>query len=681
MSLPRPLYSSSSPSPKGIYTDDVQISSACERLRLVLGHLFTHIQDNLNLRDVNAKLNGETVSAPPDYSNANGREAAGTEAIELLSEINDVTNHDGDEKGLKKRELLEKLKNSFEKVDRLAAELIAENEDLKESNDSLGPNGVEQFEQAREHLKNRKGEGEEQYQEGSFDDDTCSSPEEESVKTYTDLCSLQVRASDKLVCLLEDLDSQIQENQKLRKVNAKLKGDRYPPPLYDKNTEAEAAAEEARQLLLELKSRVYRNDEQQDLRKLVQKLKKKSKEIGSFTAKLIRESKDLKETNDLLKIYGVPKFERQSDIKEVVTAPTSAPRDQDRIDDDLREKIRFLQAKLQALEAAMRDAGKTTGATTTPVLSSSGDITTSKELENVRAELVEANVRISQLMKAATASSQHLPCPIEPELKDVRKALVAANVRIGELEKQVAEEPTTHIPSRPSTLQLPPPKLKTITAGSSAELVAANERIVELEKLLAEAIAKATHSSPGPKPEENVGSSSPSSGPAARLPLVSKATVDPEATDIPPPLDTLSPAERFIRRAKLPSDSQQVKQQVKSIDSFKPLKHPSSVPSSSPPNDPPPSSAAEPLHFLRSASDWLRWLIWFFVLFMMLVGVFLCWIEWAGLHRERSMWLGANEISRMEVEGEIAKAWRSWDSVLLRQRLSLEDSLCFLICR
>lgn len=574
MSTPRSLNSYSSPSPKGTYTDDVQISSACEGLRLALDNLSEHIQVNLVLRVVNAKLDGETVSAPPASSNTNDGEAARTEAIELLSEINDVTSNDGDEKGLKS-EFLEKLKKSFEKVGRLATGLIAENEDLREIKNYLCPNVVEQSEQAMEQFKNRKEEeGEERYQGGSYDDDdddddTCSSPEEESAETYTDLCSLQVRASDKLVCLLEDLDSQIQESQKLRKVNAKLTEEPSPSPPYDKNKEAEAAAEaaaeEARQLLLESKSRVYRNDEQQDLNKLVQKFKKKSNEIGSLMAKVIRKSKVLKETNELLKIYGVPKYERQSDIKEVVTASKSAPRDQDRNDDDLRETNRFLQAKLQAMEAAMRDA----------------------------------------------------------------------------------------------------------TAGSSARLMTANERIYVLEKQLAGAIAKATeasvsksHASPGPKPEENVGSSSPTSGAAARLPLVSKATVDPEATDIPPPLDTLSPAELFIRRAKLPSDSQEVKQQAKLIDSSKPPKHPSSGPSSSPTNsETPPSFAAKPLNFLRSAADWLRWPIWFFVLFMMLAGVFLCWIEWAGLHRERSMWLGANEISRMEVEGEIAKAWRGRDRV------------------
>lgn len=187
--------------------------------------------------------------------------------------------------------------------------------------------------------------------------------------------------------------------------------------------------------------------------------------------------------------------------------------------------------------------------------------------------------------------------------------------------------------------------------------MAANERIVELEKQLAVAIAEArearegkSHSSPGPKPEENVGSSSQTSGPAARLPLVSKAAVDPEATDNPPSLDILSPIQLFVKRANLPSDSQHVKQPVKSIESFRPPpKHPSIAPSSSRPNDPPPSFTVESLYFLRSASEWLRWLIWFFVLFMMLVGVFLCWIEWAGLNQVSSMWMGENEISRIEV--------------------------------
>lgn len=65
-------------------------------------------------------------------------------------------------------------------------------------------------------------------------------------------------------------------------------------------------------------------------------------------------------------------------------------------------------------------------------------------------------------------------------------------MRTGELEKKVAEEPTPHIPSRPSTLLQPPPKLKRETVDSSAELVGTNERTVELEKQLDVAIAKTT---------------------------------------------------------------------------------------------------------------------------------------------------------------------------------------------
>lgn len=122
---------------------------------------------------------------------------------------------------------------------------------------------------------------------------------------------------------------------------------------------------------------------------------------------------------------------------------------------------------------------------------------------------------------------------------------------IGELEKKVAEEPMFHIPSRSSTPSLPPPpppKLKTITLSNSAALVVVNERIVELKSELAGTIAKTTkanvgksHPSPGPKPEENFESSSPTSTLATRLPLVSKGAVDPEATDNPPAIDTIPP--------------------------------------------------------------------------------------------------------------------------------------------
>lgn len=54
-----------------------------------------------------------------------------------------------------------------------------------------------------------------------------------------------------------------------------------------------------------------------------------------------------------------------------------------------------------------------------------------KELTNVRAALVSANLRIGGLEKAAIASSRHhLAGPTQPELEKKRAALVAANVRI-----------------------------------------------------------------------------------------------------------------------------------------------------------------------------------------------------------------------------------------------------------
>lgn len=141
MSTPRPLQSSLSPSPIGIYSDDVQIYPAYENLRSVLDYLSAHSEDNRNLRIINAKLNGKTASRPPDYSNTE------SEAIGLLFAINDVTNNDRDEKGLKKNNFLENLKKSFEKIDRLAAEFIAQNEKLRESDDFFDPNWGQQFEQ------------------------------------------------------------------------------------------------------------------------------------------------------------------------------------------------------------------------------------------------------------------------------------------------------------------------------------------------------------------------------------------------------------------------------------------------------------------------------------------------------------------------------------------------------
>lgn len=116
------------------------------------------------------------------------------------------------------------------------------------------------------------------------------------------------------------------------------------------------------------------------------------------------------------------------------------------------------------------------------------------ELEKKRAALVAANVRICQLETAAPQSSHQMPRPIKPELENVRAALVAANARNGELEKKVAKEPTTPVschPSAPAQLTLPPERK--MTRGRSAALAAANKGIVKLEKQLAGAIATKTN--------------------------------------------------------------------------------------------------------------------------------------------------------------------------------------------
>lgn len=68
-----------------------------------------------------------------------------------------MTNNDGDEKRLK-NDFLAKLKKSFEEIDRLAAEFIAQNEKLRASNNYLDPNGGQQFKQAKGKLEQGKAE-------------------------------------------------------------------------------------------------------------------------------------------------------------------------------------------------------------------------------------------------------------------------------------------------------------------------------------------------------------------------------------------------------------------------------------------------------------------------------------------------------------------------------------------
>lgn len=672
---------------------------ASMQLQRVLINLDKLAQENRYLRRANANLDGHPASPLLQDYDSNG--VVETEAWKLIGVL--VPN---DENGLEK--LIPKFEESFEGISEVATELFAKNEEWREKNDYLYAGWGVLFEPQRqqwedeyqEKKRKEEGEGEEggggakrivatpefapRYEEDSNDDeDGCAydstlpeGPEEtyknlcitlpsELEETYKGLYSAQVRAFDEL---LANLDGHIRANQRLLNVNAELSADPSPvPPNYHSRLVFEAA-EEVRQLL-----ETKEEDEEGGLRKdLVQKLKKKFEEIGSLRAGVIGENEDLKEMNAYLREYGPQGFEQQewqAGQKGEVFTPGLALHDyQDRNDDDndLPEQNGVLFAKLLTMEAAMKDASKKKrGAvnlrnTLTPTPPST------KELKNVRAELVEANLEVDGLEKAATASSHHhLPCPIQPELESVRAALEKANARIGESEEKVAEEltpPSAKEVENPRAALVaasirtptpPPPKLR-MKRGNSAALSAANEMIAELTKQLAGAIAKTTNpdddralSSPSPKPlDGDVEPSSPTTAPATTIHPVSEEAVD-TAPKTPPQLATLSPAELSIKGAKLLSKIDELKQQVTAIESLKPYQH-----SASRPDDPPPPSpaltATQPLYFPPFASQRLPWLIWFFVPFM-LVGAFLCWKEWAGLNQEREMWLAANEVTRVKV--------------------------------
>ena len=69
----------------------MQPVNASELLRHVLNNLRAHVQDNLNLRKLNTKLNGrdiDTFYPPPDYNS----DAVEREARELLGMSVNVSN-------------------------------------------------------------------------------------------------------------------------------------------------------------------------------------------------------------------------------------------------------------------------------------------------------------------------------------------------------------------------------------------------------------------------------------------------------------------------------------------------------------------------------------------------------------------------------------------------------------
>lgn len=88
-SPPPDFSSSSSEEEEDLWS--VQPVNASELLRHVLNNLRAHVQDNLNLRKLNTKLNGrdiDTFYPPPDYNS----DAVEREARELLGMSVNVSN-------------------------------------------------------------------------------------------------------------------------------------------------------------------------------------------------------------------------------------------------------------------------------------------------------------------------------------------------------------------------------------------------------------------------------------------------------------------------------------------------------------------------------------------------------------------------------------------------------------
>lgn len=133
MSASPPLSSSSSSSSSEEEKRDnddawsLQIATASEQLQHVLDNLSNLVQDNLYLREVNAKLNriDDALSIPPPDYNGGQSER---ETRKLLLEMSVPK----DEEGLK--ELEETLKEEFEEMSVKAVELSVKNEEWREKN-------------------------------------------------------------------------------------------------------------------------------------------------------------------------------------------------------------------------------------------------------------------------------------------------------------------------------------------------------------------------------------------------------------------------------------------------------------------------------------------------------------------------------------------------------------------
>lgn len=113
--------------PEETYKD---LCSASEDLTCLLGNLDKHIQENQNLRNVNAELRADPSPPSPNYEYlVSGVAEEARQLLETSSSVPQDDDDNDDEKGGLKKELAQKLGKKFEDIDSLRAEVIGKNEE------------------------------------------------------------------------------------------------------------------------------------------------------------------------------------------------------------------------------------------------------------------------------------------------------------------------------------------------------------------------------------------------------------------------------------------------------------------------------------------------------------------------------------------------------------------------
>lgn len=281
----------------------LQIATASEKLQHVLDNLSNLVQDNLYLREVNAKLNGidDALSIPPPDYNGGQSER---ETRKLLLEMSVPK----DEEGLK--ELEETLKEKHDEMSVKAVELYVKNEEWREKNKDAVEKSKKNGQQQQPGEKEQEPE-KEWYQDidgGVVFENTTFPEESDEVykqEVYKQVWTTQHDDTIQLLGKITHLDQLAQENRYLRRANAELNGHPLspPPPGYNSDGVVET---EARELVLHV---LVPNDVD-GVRKLIPKFKKSSEEMSGPTAELAAENEKWREKNSDLNPNWMPWFEK-----------------------------------------------------------------------------------------------------------------------------------------------------------------------------------------------------------------------------------------------------------------------------------------------------------------------------------------------------------------------------------